>query len=69
MNTKDRFKHHPPKDDKRAKDHEWARAALQRVAVDLDVGLPPGREKALAMTKLEEALFWANAAIARQDIE
>jgi hypothetical protein len=27
---------------------------------------PPGREKALAITKLEEAMLWANAAIARQ---
>jgi hypothetical protein len=28
--------------------------------------LPPGREKALVLTNLEQAMFWANAAIARQ---
>lgn len=27
--------------------------------------VPDGREKSLAYTKIEEALFWANAAIAR----
>jgi hypothetical protein len=27
--------------------------------------VPPGREQSLALTKLEEAVFWANAGIAR----
>lgn len=26
---------------------------------------PPGREQSLAITKIEEAVFWANAALAR----
>lgn len=28
--------------------------------------LPDGREKSLAMTRLEEVMFWSNAAIARE---
>jgi hypothetical protein len=58
------FTYHPPKADQparynalRAQAHELARAF-----VDLT---PPGREQALALTKLEEAVMWANAAIAR----
>lgn len=29
--------------------------------------IAPGRERSLALTKLDEALFWANAAIAAED--
>lgn len=36
--------------------------ALASILLDL---IPPGREAALVVTKLEETMFWANAAIAR----
>jgi len=31
--------------------------------------VPEGRERSLALTKLEEAIFWANAGIARSGTE
>ena len=31
----------------------------------IDARCPDGREKSLALTKLEEVMFWADAAIAR----
>jgi hypothetical protein len=60
------FDHHAPDED-RAKDHANVRALLKRTAQTLALNLPDGREKSLVITHLEEAMFWANAAVARQD--
>lgn len=60
-----RFAYHPPKDQAAIKAHERIRNYLGQLATELDETLPAGREKALAITKIEEAMFWANAAIAR----
>jgi hypothetical protein len=61
------FDYHAPSSDEVRARHERARAALKRAAVEvLDLTGSPSREQSLAITKLEEAMFWTNAAIARQ---
>jgi hypothetical protein len=45
------------------------RAAGRAMAVAVCQVAPEGRERALALTKIEEAVFWANAGIARTDEE
>lgn len=60
-----RFDYHPPKDNETVKEHEDVRSYCRNLAIAFDNILPVGREKSLAITKLEEAMFWANAAIAR----
>jgi len=42
------------------------RAAAKSLAELMDDECPESREKSLAFTKLEEAIFWANASIARR---
>lgn len=60
-----RFEYHAPDEAKKV-DHEQVRSRIGILTLTFDEMLPDGREKALAITKLEEAMFWANAAIARQ---
>lgn len=59
-----RFTYHPPKDDQPQRYNEL-RMLARTMATAVITRTPPGREQALALTKLEEACFWANAAIAR----
>ena len=59
-----RFNYHKPSEDK-ASEHQKVRDTFKAAAMQLEITLPDGREKALALTKLEEGMFWANAAIAR----
>ena len=60
------FKHHPPKGDQ-AERYGSIRHDAKQLAHLIDNNCPNGREKSLAMTKLEEAVFWANASIARNE--
>lgn len=62
-----RFAYHPPKNEATVKAHERVRKALGDLAQELDALLPADRprERALTQTSLEDAMMWANAAIAR----
>lgn len=60
-----RFSYHPPKAETVIEDYQHIRACAKGLAAVFDELCPEGREKALALTKIEEAMFWANAAIAR----
>lgn len=46
---------------------ESVRRAGRTMALAVLRVAPPGREAALALTKIEEAVFWANASIAREE--
>ena len=59
-----RFVYHAP-DAIRVEKHEIVRRDVRTLANRLNDSLPEGREKSLAITHLEEVMFWANAAIAR----
>lgn len=59
-----RFAYHPPTPE-RVTAHETVRELCRTLAHTLDGILPSGRDKALALTKLEETMYAANAAIAR----
>ena len=62
------FMHHPPDQgeaDDRHQLHNAVREILRVAADELVDYCSEGRELSLALTKLEEAMMWANAAIAR----
>lgn len=63
---KNRFAYHPPKTAERVDQHEQVRSECFMLAVLLNHLLPDGREKAVVMTHLEDAMMWSNAALARQ---
>jgi len=60
-----RFDFHPATTEEKRNEHSSVRMTIKDVADFLNYRLPEGREKSLAITKLEEVMFWANAAIAR----
>jgi hypothetical protein len=68
MNSEDiehRFAFHAATTAEKKDEHTSVRQNCRRLADTLNEALPEGREKAVVMTKLEEVMFWASAAIAR----
>lgn len=59
------FGYHEPDEDRLAK-HVATRDKCWELASYINQNVPDCREKSLAITKIEEAMFWANAAIARE---
>ena len=64
LDLENRFTYHAPKDDQPLR-YEEIRMAGKEFARLINSVCPEGREKSLAVTHIEEAVFWANAAIAR----
>lgn len=58
------FMYHAPKAGQQEK-YEAIRAKAKELAYLIDEECPPSREKSLAMTKLDESVMWADAAVAR----
>jgi len=60
------FTYHAPKENQVPR-YEMFRAAARDLAGKFVTNAPASRELSLALTKLEEAVMWANAAIARNE--
>lgn len=63
-----RFRYYPPTETQIIKYSEIRSTAL-KLAQLLDRYCPNSREKSTAIIKLEEAVMWANASIARNESE
>lgn len=61
-----RFTYHAPKPGQ-AERYVVLRDCAGEFAELLNAECPESREKSLALTKIEEAVMWANAAIARNE--
>lgn len=61
-----RFRYHAPKGNQAAR-YSFLRDAARSVAYVIKAATPPSREQSLALTHLEDAVMWANAAIARHE--
>ncbi len=64
LNT--RFTYHSPKEDQPER-YEALRKRAKGLAALIIKSCPESRERALSITKLEEAIMWANASIARNE--
>lgn len=60
------FTYHPPKGDQQSR-YVFLRDEAKELALNIMLSCPDSRERSLALTKLEEAVMWANASIARNE--
>lgn len=60
------FTYYSPKEDQ-LKRYEEIREEAKNFARNIQYATPISRKQMVAMTKIEEAVFWANAAIARNE--
>lgn len=60
------FTYHAPKPGQPER-YASIRAKAKELAELIDVQCPQSRERSIAMTNLEQSVFWANAAIARNE--
>jgi hypothetical protein len=60
------FTYHPPKEGQPER-YAKIRAKAKELAELIDAECPQSRERSIAMTELETSVFWANAAIARNE--
>lgn len=60
------FTYHPPVGGQQER-YVMLRDNAKKLAYEIVTFTPPSREQALALTNLEQAIFWANAAIARNE--
>ena len=61
-----RFSYHPPKADQPER-YNTIRGRAKELAYLIVDNTPESREQSLALTALEEAVMWSNAAIARRE--
>lgn len=63
----ERMDHHPPTGPATGDAHATVRLIMKAAAKAVKDIAPPGRETALFLTDIQQALMWANAAIACND--
>lgn len=60
-----RAAYHPPRTQETITAHETVRANITDLTLEWNAALPEGREKSMALSFLDQAMWAANAAIAR----
>lgn len=67
IDLENRFTYHAPKDAAQVEKYARIRGIAKGYAYTIKQMTPASREQSLALTHLEESVFWANAAMARHE--